>query len=283
MKKNLIAILAFLIIGINLSAEAHYHHGSCPVYLVNKDYVTQEQYFNKCKTHYVIKETIIFFYSHGTRRSFTNCTIYNTDGTILETDCLSVKHLLINNKHFFVIYKNGKYSVINDKGEFLTTKKYKQMTEVGTNKLLVKLDKKFGIIDINENIIVPIKYKKFEKTDKNLFITKLNGYYGMIDNNNQVLVKNEYEKITPLYETYLLKKYGLYGLADKNGKIILEAENGSIKKLGEFIIVKQDKKYNVYDASGMKISEKSYKKIRLNRNTLEGKLKKVGWVAIQDL
>ena len=44
--------------------------------------------------------------------------------------------------------------------------------------------------------------------------------------------------------------------------------------------IKKDKKYYVYDASGKKISDLAYKKVRLERNTLEGYLKGEKWVEI---
>ena len=69
---------------------------------------------------------------------------------------------------------------------------------------------------------------------------------------------------------------------DINGKIILLAEYDSIKKLGEYIIVKKDKKYYVYESSGKSISGLAYKKVRLERNVLEGYIKGEGWVSIID-
>ena len=284
MKLKFLMILSCIVLLTtnNVYAHSHYCHSSCPVYLINKDYIQQEQFFTNCDKHYVLKETIICFYSNGTRRSYTNCTIYNTDGTILETDCLSVKHLAHNNQHYFIIYKNKKYSIIDDKGNYLTTKNYKKMQEIAQNKLLVKLDKKYGVINIDENIIVPIKYKEFEQIEKNLFKTKLNGYYGVIDSSNNILIKNEYDKITPMYETYILKKEGKYGLINKNGQKILEANKDSIKKLGEYILVKKDNKNDVYTANGEKINKESYSKIRLERNNLEAKIDGK-WILLEDL
>ena len=62
--------------------------------------------------------------------------------------------------------------------------------------------------------------------------------------------------------------------------MILPACNDSIKNLGEYIVVKNDKNYYVYDSSGKMISEVAYKKIRLERNTLEGYLKGEKWIEI---
>ncbi len=284
MKKITCAIVLGLLICANSDAFAHSRHyhssSSSHSYLVGKDEIHQEHKFPNCQKHYLQKHTTVYFYSNGTRSSYTNNTILNTDGTIIQSECSSVKHLIYEDKHYFIVYKGKGYKILDDNGEELTLKKYSKMEEIVSDRLLVRYDKKYGIIDLDENVIVPLKYKSFDRVGKNLFITNLNGYYGMIDYSNNVLIKNEYDKIKPLYNTFLLKQYGLYGLADINGKIILEAQYDKIKKLGEYILVKKDKKYGVYDSVGNKITDIKYKDIRLERNVLEGKLNSGRWVEI---
>ena len=278
MKRFFICFILMILSSIYLPSEAH----SCSshYYVTYKDYYQEEQNFINCNRHSLLKETTVYYYSNGSRRTYTYSTIYNQDGSILESGCSNVKHLIYKNIHYFTFYKNGKYQVIDEKGNILTVKKYKQMKEVAPNKLLVKLEKKYGIIDLHDNIVVPIKYKKFEQVGKNLFLTKLNGYYGFTDDSNKIIVKNEYEKIKPLYETFLLKKYGKYGLVNKNGQIILQAEYDSIKKIGEYILIEKNNKYGVLDSAGNIIAEPIYKKIRLERNSLEGKLPKKTWATL---
>lgn len=268
MKKFLLVLsLTAILLGHN-PVEAH--HCSSHAYVTHKDYFQEDLVFHNCKKHSVLKETTVYFYSNGTRRTYITNTIYNSDGSVLETGCSDVKHFIYNKKHYFTYYKNKKYQIIDENGNKLTVKNYKLMNEIFENKFLVKLDKKYGVIDINEQVIVPIKFQKFEQVGKDLFLTKLNGYWGFIDSSNTVLVKNENEKIKPLYETFVLKKYGKYGLVDKNANLILATEYDNIKKLGEYILVEKDNKFGLYDSMGNCISEPVYKKIRLERNNLEG-------------
>ena len=49
----------------------------------------------------------------------------------------------------------------------------------------------------------------------------------------------------------------------------LVVDNDSIKKFGEYILVKKDKLYSIYDTNGKRISDKYYKKVDLERNTLK--------------
>ena len=270
--------------------HSHTHHGnrysshssssSGHVYVVNRDYSKTEQKFANCSKHYMVVETITYHYSDGSRRSFSNCTVYNADGAIIISDCRGVKHILYNNNHYFIISKNG-YYLTDDKGNKITKKTYTSMKEFKPNRLVVRHNKKYGIIDLNENIIVPIKYQKFNVDGFGIFITKLNGYWGIVDSENNILVKNDCEKIKSLHDTILLKRYGKYGLADLNGKILYNIQYDKIKKLGEYILMRENKKYFVLDSDGNRINKSFYKKIKLERNTLYGLTNDKNWIEIK--
>ncbi|MBO5738458.1 WG repeat-containing protein [bacterium] len=278
MKKVFICFILGFILSGNISANAH-HCGSYS-YLIGKDYHEEKYTFTNCDKHSVIEEISVYYYSNGTRRYYKTSTIFNADGSILVSGCSDVKHFIQNKKHYFTFYKNKKYQIIDENGNYLTIKNYKMMDEIAPNRLLVKLDKKFGVINIDGNIITPIKYKKFEQVNTDLFITKLNGYFGMIDSSNNILIKNEYDKIKQLYNVFIIKKYNKFGIVNINGEIILQAEFDNIKKLGEYIIVKKNGRYGVLDSNGNIIANPIYKKIQLNRNTLKGKLPKKDWITL---
>lgn len=274
MKRKLFYLIAGLIFVTN-SVEAH--HCSSHYYVTYKDYFQEEQLFNNCNKHSMLKETTVYYYSNGTRRSYVTNTIFNQDGSVLISGCTDVKHILYKNKHYFTFYKNKKYQILDENGNYLTTKEYKKLKEIAPNRFLVKLNKKLGIIDLNENTITPIKYQKFEQIGQNLFLTKLNGYYGITDSNNKILIKNENDSIKPLYDVFIVKKQNKYRIADNKGQIILPSEYDNIKMLGEYILIKKDGKFGVLDANGKTIADTIYKKIRLERNNLEGKIAGNSW------
>ena len=278
-KKCFVLLLFSIFLCSNSIVYAHCHNH---VYLVHKDFYQEEQNFHNCDKHYVLTETTVCYYSNGSRRTYTNSTIFNKDGSIVATNCRDVKHLIFNKKHYFTFYKNKKYNILDESGVITSVKNYKKMEEIAPNKLLVKLDKKYGIIDLKENKIVPIKYKKFEKIGDDLYLTKLNGFWGILNSSNKTILRNQYDKITPIYECFKIKRKDKYGLIDSKGNIIINAKCDSIKKIGEYIIVKLEGKFGVYDSVGNKISECIYRKIRLERNILEGKLGKI-WEEIISL
>ena len=274
--------------GSSHHAHAPYHgnhpcnstSGNNSVYIISRDFSKTEQKFPNCSKHYMVVETVTYHYSDGSRRSFSNCTVYNTDGTVLIDGCSGVKHIIYENKHYFIICKGSCY-LTDEEGNRITQKTYSSIKEFKPNRLIVKRDKKYGIIDLKENVIVPIKYQKFITEGNGIFITKLNGYWGIVDCENNILVKNDCEKIKSLHDTILLKQYGKYGLTDLDGKILYDIKYDKIKKLGEYILVKEGKKYFVLDSDGERINDFSYKKIKLERNTLLGFTDDKEWIKIK--
>ena len=265
------------------------HHGHHPshsssssqqVYVVSRDFSKTEQKFPNCSKHYMVVETVTYHYSDGSRRSFSNCTIFNADGTVLVENCTSAKHISYENKHYFIICKGGCY-IIDSEGNRLTKRNYSKIEEFKPNRFIVRLDKRYGIIDIKENIVVPIKYQKFIPEGTGIFITKLNGYWGILDSENNELVKNDCDKIKSLHDTILIKRYHKFGLADLDGKIIYDIKYDKIKKLGEYIVIREGKKSFVLDSDGDRINDFSYRKIKLERNTLYGLGDDKEWVKIK--
>ncbi len=299
MKKIVALLIALLFAGSNLQVLASHHHGrhggyhrgsyyhgssgGSSVYLINRDYQKTEQKFADCDSHYIVTETFSYLYSDGSRRSYSNSTIYNKNGGIIQANCQSVKHVVFEKEHYFIIRQGKVCKVIDSLGNAITVHPYSYMEEIIPNRLLVRLNKKYGIITLKEDIIAPIKYQKTERIEENIFITKLNGYYGVMNADGKVLIDNEYDKISLINDSLLLKKYDKYGLSDTFGKILYEPEYDKIKKLGEYIVVRKDKKCMVLDSDGEQISEMGYKKIRLERNKLEGLTLEDTWEKIKKI
>ena len=273
MKKFWICFGIVFLLSANNSVQAHYCHSH--YYITYKDYYQEEINFPNCQKHYLLNEVHTYYYSNGTRSHYVIGTIFNEDGSILQANCKNVNHYIKDGKHYFSFYRDKRYQIISEDGYAITTQQYKTMNAISNDKLLVKLNKKYGIIDLNNNVIVPIKYNSFKNIGNDLFLTKLNGYFGVINSSNKILVKNENDRISRIHDCFLIKKEGKFGLMNSEGQIIYKTECEKIKKLGEYILVKIGKNYSVLDASGNILSNKLYKNIRLNRNTLEGKINKI--------
>ena len=174
--------------GANTSVSAHCSSSS-HAYLIGKDTTKKEYKFANCDKHSVINETTVYIYSNGTRRSYINSTILDSNGAVLESNCSNVKHIIHDQKHYFTFYKNKRYRIMDGTGKTISLKAYSKMEQVDDNRLLVRLNKKYGIITLEDKTVVPFKYQLIRQVGKNLYLTKLNGYYGFIDGSHNILVK----------------------------------------------------------------------------------------------
>ena len=97
--RNVLVFLFLIFVSTNNDVLAH----SCSshAYLTHTDYIEEERNFADCDRHTLLKETTIYFYSNGTRRTQTYSTIFNKDGSILESGCSNVNHIIHNKKHYF--------------------------------------------------------------------------------------------------------------------------------------------------------------------------------------
>ena len=308
---NLLAVCLFLLSIFNNPALAkhsggcpahnHAHHGynhnhssghdssSTPVVLTSTKHEVNEIKFPNCDEHYAIREITTEFYSNGTKKIYTNYTVYDSEGAVLAENCKSLEHIIYKGKHYFVLGNTNGYQLTDGDIEPITTKKYSKMKELKENRLLVKYNDnsglfskgKYGVIDLEENIIIPTKYEELDYQNNGVFISKLNGYYGIIDTDNNELVKNDCDSIKNIHNLLLLKKYGKYGLATREGSVLLGTNYDKIKKLGEYISVKKNDKLGIWDANGNNISEIVYTAVKLDRNTLFGKTRNGSWVEIK--
>ena len=118
----------------------HSNHSSSSssehVYLVKQDYKKTEQKFPNCNKHYMEVETRTYYYSDGTVRAINNVTLYNSDGTVLVSDCTRINHILYNNSHYFIVCKNGCY-LMDSEGNIKSI----DFNSSEVNNLLVKASK----------------------------------------------------------------------------------------------------------------------------------------------
>lgn len=282
MKKFYLVLALLLLVGLNGSVQArcHAHYHSTPVYVVRSDYFETEGNFPDCKDHFYVAKTTINHYSNGTRRTFNNYTVFDKNETIILADCNDIKHVVHNNKHYFLARKGSTYQIYDEKGSLKTVRNYTKMAEISKNRVLVRVNKKYGVIDLNEKIVIPMKYKSMKKFNKNLLLTKLNGYWGILDLSNKQILPNEYDSVKQIYDTYRFKKQGKFLLVDLNGNLVSDIDCDSIKKLGEYILAKKDGLCKVYDSEGRLLTAQEFKKVKLERNSLQGKLPDNTWVKI---
>lgn len=180
---------------------------------------------------------------------------------------------LVYEKTVFKYKKDGKYGLINFKGEEITKPIYEELTsfEYREGELLVKKDEKYGVINIRGYELVPCKYDKIEddkyvdsennyKTSGYVVSIKEDDGYkcGYINYKGKVLLKTKYNQIARVVEAgdkdniYLIvSENGKYGVI-KNKKKIIENNYQAIQYNDETqtFTINKGSKYGVASLDG---------------------------------
>lgn len=111
-----------------------------------------------------------------------------------------------NNPYLKKEYPNGKYGIINSKGEYVVNCIYDMIFPFSESYIaVVKLNNKWGCIDEMGNIIVPIKYDCINEFQNGLASTLYNGKWGIINAMGETIVPFVYEKVLYVGETLSLQ------------------------------------------------------------------------------
>lgn len=95
---------------------------------------------------------------------------------------------------------NGKWGIIDTKGELVVDFIYEDLNYQGDNLYTAKLNDKYGSIDLNQNVIIDFQYDSLYGSNfcNGTFQAELNGKLGIIDENNKIVFDFKYENFQPL-------------------------------------------------------------------------------------
>lgn len=205
---------------------------------------------------------------------------------------LSKKAEKISNEKlsYFSAYLDGKWGVINSKGELVIDTTYNEMITIPNPEKPV-----FVIVyDVNEETgeyktkavndkgeALYTEYDKIETIDNfdskqniwyenNVLRVQKNGKYGVIDCDGNIILNCEYDEITSLKSVegnLVVKKGDKVGLVNNLGQQIIPVEYNKIEPLkenykNEYKIIGEDGKAGVISTSGTKIIEPKYDDIK---------------------
>ena len=164
----------------------------------------------------------------------------------------------------------GKYGVVNNKGNYLVDSDYDQIavdnytTEEGYKHAgyivsnTTENGYRYGYVDVDGNVLLEPEYTEVSriinvKDDDNIYlVVAQNGQYGMIKNQEQI-IENEYQSISYNSEsnTLTLEKTKRYGVATLDGKIVIPVEFAQIDSTGKNIYATDvDGNVKVYQEDG---------------------------------
>lgn len=210
---------------------------------------------------------------------------------------LSKKAEEISNEkiQYFATYLDGKWGVINNKGEMIIDNIYDEMITIPNNEKAVFVctydvndqTEEYKTKVINEkNEQIFTEYDKVEVVENfdskqniwlenNILRVLKNGKYGLIKCDGTSIVECKYEEISSLKsvkENFIVKKDGKVGLINNVGQIIIPEQYADIRTLkegysNEYIIVDENGNCGVISTSGTIIIAPAYKEIKYLNST----------------
>lgn len=206
--------------------------------------------------------------------------------TLLTTDTTKTSTVT----SYFSVYTNGKWGVINQKGETVIIPQYDEMITVPDSKtdlFICVYDVDYTNNTYKTKIINSKNEVKFteydlveaiENVDKNNILwyeegvlkVKKGELYGLIDYSGKAILPVEYTSIEALSGTknsIIIKKNDQVGLCDNKGNIVIKPEYKEIKSIENdykngYIIVNNNSLYGLIDFTKNVVLEPTYEEIK---------------------
>ncbi len=191
---------------------------------------------------------------------------------------------------YYTVYDNGKWGVINSKGEYVIDPTYDEMIVIpestqpvfictydvnysdGTYKTKAINNKNKEIITGYEQVEALGNYDKNKNLwyQENVLRVQKNGKYGLVDYSGKELLAPEYDSIETLKNienSILIGKNGLFGICDNSGNIVIEPKYKKIEKIEDdykngYIVVDENDKYGIIGFDKSVILECNYQEIK---------------------
>lgn len=191
---------------------------------------------------------------------------------------------------YYPMYQNGKWGVVNSKGEVVIEAEYGEMITVPDNKKAVFIctyevnyadnTYKTKAIDANNSQLYS-SYNSVEVlsnydsdnniwNESNVLRVEKDGKYGLINLDGAELVSCTYDKIEPIKgvrNSLIVQKDGLNGLVNNQGNIIIECQYAEIRALTDdyndgYIVKNSESKYGIISINKEQLLECNYTDIK---------------------
>lgn len=131
----------------------------------------------------------------------------------------------------FVLEKDGKCGVVNNKGLTIVPFKWDNIAYFSQGMAAVQMGGKCGYIDINGDVVVPLEYDETRNFVAGFASVKKSGKWGIIDAHNNVIIPFEYDIAltssnededdnTPTKQLFLVSKNSTWSIIDINGNVV---------------------------------------------------------------
>ena len=150
--------------------------------------------------------------------------------------CIYDRAFISGEHDSFVLEKDGKCGVVNNKGLTIVPFKWDNIAYFSLGVAAVQMGNKCGYININGDVVIPLEYDETHNFIGAGFASvKKGGKWGIIDIQNNVIVPFEYDAAltssneeecdnTPSKQLFLVSKDSTWGVIDVNGDAVCSIE-----------------------------------------------------------
>lgn len=157
------------------------------------------------------------------------------------------------------VEKDGKYGLVNEKGEEVIKCVYDKIDILDGYLARVSIDGEWGLINNEGEEIVECAYD-FIGLEGDYISVKRHGKWGFINKNGEEIVKCIYNDLGNLNQDYIRAKKGdKYGFINNKGEVIIEFNYDYVDDFeGDLASAKKDGKWGIINKKGEEIVECAY-------------------------
>lgn len=155
-------------------------------------------------------------------------------------------------KNSFLINKEGKIGVCDNKGNIIINQEYKEIRGIQEDYrngyIVIDQENKYGLIDFDKKVILPTKYEEIKSViGDNIYIVKENGIYKAINKEGETLIENKFDDVKQINnEELIIIKDGKYGVINKNQEEKIPAKYEDLTyAFSNYYIAKKEDKYGI--------------------------------------
>lgn len=194
----------------------------------------------------------------------------STGKTLLDCEYESIE-CLFGTENAFVVVKDGKIGVVDNKGTQIVEPMYSEITNIGTDNkdgyIVKTVEGKYGVVDYSNKVIIEPKYDEISSVySEEYYVVVLDGNEQVIDKSEEVVLSNGFDKVAAILKSgtgIVAIKDEKYGVIDFEGNEIFKFEYSNLKETSKDVFTAQnDGKYGIISKDGELLLGYDYTYIR---------------------
>lgn len=159
---------------------------------------------------------------------------------------------------------NGKYTVINTKGNSVIPYEYDNISKFSEGVALVNINGKYSYIDRKGLSILEDRYQDGYSFSESMGAVKRNNKWGYINLSGELIIKSQFEEVKPFVENHAaVKIVNKWGYIDKSGQMIIKPQYDQVENFSEDIAaVKLNGKWGFVNSDGNIIVDLEYDEVK---------------------